>query len=232
MSEKEKTLTPWVVIQVLIFIVLVPFLPLIIAWQWGWWEAWFYALASILGFVISRYLAWRKNPDILAERGKFLQHDNPEPFDKILSPLLALAGGLIPVVAGLDARFGPTIEFEPVIKAISVVLLLAGYVLGSYALIENAFFSGMVRIQDDRGQHVIDTGPYSWVRHPGYSGAMITYIAVPFLLESLWAFIPVALAFIFLFMRTSLEDKALQEKLAGYQDYTRKVKYRLIPGIW
>jgi protein-S-isoprenylcysteine O-methyltransferase Ste14 len=90
----------------------------------------------------------------------------------------------------------------------------------------------MVRIQDDRGQHVIDTGPYSWVRHPGYSGAMITYIAVPFLLESLWAFIPVALAFIFLFMRTSLEDKALQEKLAGYQDYTRKVKYRLIPGIW
>jgi len=232
MSEKEKTLTPQVIILVLIFIVLVPFLPLLITWQWNWWEAWFYALVSILGFVISRYLAWRKTPDILAERGKFLQHDNPEPFDKILSPLLALAGGLIPIVAGLDARFGPVIEFGPVIKAISVGLFMAGYVLGSYALIANAFFSDMVRIQEDRDHHVINTGPYKWVRHPGYSSAMITYIAVPFLLESLWAFVPVALAFVFLFMRTSLEDNALQEKLEGYRGYTQEVKYRLIPGIW
>jgi protein-S-isoprenylcysteine O-methyltransferase Ste14 len=92
---------------------------------------------------------------------------------------------LIPIVVGLDARFGPVIEFGPVIKTISVVLLLAEYVLGSYALIKNAFFSDMVRIQEDRDHHVINTRPYKWVRHPGSSGAMITYIAVPFLLESL-----------------------------------------------
>jgi len=232
MSEKEKTLTPRVAILVFVFIILAPMLPILISWQWNWWEAWVYALGSILGFIISRYLAWRKNPDILAERGKFLQHDNPEPFDKILSPLLGLAGGLIPVVAGLDARFGPTIEFGPAIKALSVVLFVGGYVLGSYALIENRFFSGMVRIQDDRGQHVVDTGPYSWVRHPGYSGALITYIALPFLLESLWTFLPVTLTFIIIFVRTALEDKVLQEKLEGYQNYSQNIRYRLIPGIW
>jgi len=232
MSEKEKILTPRVAIQVLVFIVFIPMMPLIISWQWDWWEAWFYALVSSLGFIISRYLAWRRNPDILAERGKFLQHDNPEPFDKILSPLLGLVGGLIPIAAGLDTRFGLAVEFGLVVKAASVVLFLAGYVLGSYALIENTFFSGMVRIQEDRNQHVVNTGPYKWVRHPGYSGALITYIATPFLLDSLWTFVPVALSFVILFLRTALEDKTLQEKLEGYQTYTQKVKYRLIPGLW
>jgi protein-S-isoprenylcysteine O-methyltransferase Ste14 len=232
MSEKEKTLTPRLAIQVFVFIILAPMLPLIISWQWDWWEAWFYALASILGFVISRYLAWRRNPDILAERGKFLQHDNPEPFDKILSPLLALSGGLIPIAAGVDARFGPTVEFGWVIKILSVVLFLTGYIIGSYALIENRFFSGMVRIQEDRDQHVVNTGPYSWVRHPGYSGALITYIALPFLFESLWTFVPVALTFVIIFVRTALEDKTLQEKLEGYRGYAQKVRDRLIPGIW
>lgn len=232
MNKKEKKLTPLVIIQVFVFIFLVPFLPLLISWQWDWWEAWFYALVSILGFIISRYLAWRRNPDILAERSKFLQHDNPEPFDKILSPLLGLVGGLIPIAAGLDARFGLAVEFGLVVKAASVVLFLAGYVLGSYALIENAFFSGMVRIQEDRNQHVVNTGPYKWVRHPGYSGALITYIATPFLLESLWTFVPVALSFVILFLRTALEDKTLQVKLEGYREYAQKVRDRLIPGIW
>jgi protein-S-isoprenylcysteine O-methyltransferase Ste14 len=104
--------------------------------------------------------------------------------------------------------------------------------LGSYALIENRFFSGMVRLQEDRGQHVISTGPYGWVRHPGYSGALLTYIATPFLLDSLWSFIPVVLITIILFIRTALEDKTLQEKLSGYSGYAKKVRSRLIPGIW
>jgi len=232
MVEKEKVLTPRVAILVVVFIVLVPLLPLIIPWKWNWWEGWVYALASIFGFMLSRYLAWRKNPDIITERGKFLQHENTEPFDKLLSPLLGLTGGLIPITAGLDARFGLDVTFSPVVKALSVILFLVGYVIGSYALIENRFFSGMVRIQDDRGQHVISSGPYRWVRHPGYSGALLSYIATPFMLESLWTFIPVALTFIILCVRTALEDKTLQEKLEGYRSYAQKVRYRLIPGIW
>ena len=232
MSEKEILLTPRVVIKLVFFIVLIPMMPLIISWQWDWWEGWLYALCNILGFILSRYLAWHKNPDLLAERGKFGQHDNTEPFDKVLSPLMGLLGGTIPIVAGLEARFGTGFQLGTTIKLLSVLIYLSGWVLGSYALIENRFFSGMVRIQTDRGQHVIDTGPYRGVRHPGYSGALLTYIGTPFLLNSWWSIIPIALTIVLITLRTGLEDKTLQEKLEGYQIYTQKVRYRLIPGIW
>jgi protein-S-isoprenylcysteine O-methyltransferase Ste14 len=232
MSEQQKVLNPRIVILLIIFIVLVPLAPILISWRWDWWEAWVYGLVTILSFAISRYLAWRRNPDIITERGQFLQHDNPERFDQVLAPLLGLAGGLIPITAGLNARFGSLLHFSLTIKVLAVILFLLGMALGSYALIENRFFSGMVRLQEDRGQHVISTGPYGWVRHPGYSGALLTYIATPFLLDSLWSFIPVVLITIILFIRTALEDKTLQEKLSGYSGYAKKVRSRLIPGIW
>ena len=218
--------------MLIVFIVLIPFLPILIPWRWDWWEAWVYALGNILGFVISRYLTWRKNPDLLTERSHFLQHENPERFDQILAPLLSLASGFIPITAGLDARFGSLVQIGLGLKITAVIFFLAGMILASYALIENRFFSGMVRMQEDREQRVINTGPYHWLRHPGYSGALLTYIATPFLLGSLWTFIPVGLTFIVLFIRTALEDKTLQEKLPGYKAYTKEVHYRLIPGIW
>lgn len=232
MSDNKKILTPRVLIQLAIFIVFVPMSPILIPWRWDWWEAWVYALGTILGFVISRYLAWHRNPDILAERSKFLKYDNPERFDQVLAPLLGLSSGLIPIAAGLDARFGAAVQFSLAIKVLALLIFLAGMVLASYALIENRFFSGMVRLQEDRGQHVINSGPYRWIRHPGYSGGLLTYIATPFLLDSIWAFIPVGLTFIILVVRTAFEDKTLHEKLAGYREYAKVVPYRLIPGIW
>jgi protein-S-isoprenylcysteine O-methyltransferase Ste14 len=83
---------------------------------------------------------------------------------------MGLGSGLIPLVAGLDALFGWSPTFYLPVKILSLAIFLAGYVLGAYALIENRFFSGMVRIQTDRGQHVVSNGPYGWVRHPGYAG--------------------------------------------------------------
>ena len=232
MTEKERILNPRVVIIMLVFIVVVPMLPLIISWQWDWWEAWVYSGINILGFAISRFLAGRKNPDLLVERGKYLDHQNPEPFDKLLSPLLAVAGALMPIAAGLDMRFGPSASFGMVVKVVSLVVMVVGFALGSYALIANRFFSGMVRIQSDRGQHVVTGGPYRWVRHPGYAGALLSYLAAPFLLDSWWTMVPVFLSFVILFIRTALEDRTLQEKLAGYKDYAQDVRYRLIPGVW
>jgi len=232
MAEKEKVLTPRVVIMLLVFIVIVPMLPLLISWQWDWWEAWVYAGINVLGFAISRFLAGRKNPDLLVERGKYLDHQNPETFDKLLSPLLGIVGALMPISAGLDMRFGPSASFGMVVKVVSLVVMVLGFALGSYALIANRFFSGMVRIQSDRGQHVVTGGPYRWVRHPGYAGALLSYLAGPFLLDSWWMMIPVALSFLILFIRTALEDRTLQEKLAGYEEYAQNVRYRLIPGVW
>ena len=220
------------VILMLVFIVVIPILPLLISWHWNWWEAWVYAGINIIGFAISRMLAARRNPDILAERAKFLQHEDAKPFDKILSPLVGLGGGLIPITAGFDELFGWSGEFNLTVKMISLALILAGYMLGSYALIANRYFSGMVRIQTDRDHHVITGGPYRWIRHPGYSGALLSYILTPFLLDSWWIFVPVVFLIVTLFIRTYLEDKTLQNELDGYAEYAKSVKYRLIPCVW
>jgi protein-S-isoprenylcysteine O-methyltransferase Ste14 len=216
----------------LFFIVVIPLLPLLISWRWDWWEAWVYAAICILGFAISRALAARRHPDLLAERARFMQHENVKPWDRLLAPLVGLSGGLVPLVAGLDARFGWSPTFSLPVKIISLVIILAGYALASYALIENRFFSGMVRIQADRGQRVVSSGPYRWIRHPGYAGALLTYLVIPFLLDSGWAFLPAMLSNALLVIRTDLEDKTLQNELEGYRDYARRVSYRLLPGVW
>ena len=216
----------------LFFIVVIPFLPLLISWHWDWWEAWVYAILGILGFAISRLLAARRHPDLLAERARFMQHEDAKPFDKVLAPLAGLGGGLIPLVAGLDARFGWSPAFSMPVIIASLAVILAGYALASYALIENRFFSGMVRIQTDRGHEVVSSGPYRWLRHPGYAGGLLTYLATPFFLDSLWAFLPALFITIVLVIRTRLEDSTLQNELEGYREYARQVRYRLLPGVW
>jgi protein-S-isoprenylcysteine O-methyltransferase Ste14 len=232
MNPPQKIFSARVVLQLLIVLVLIPFLPLLITGRWNWWEAWGYAIISILGFVASRALALRRHPDLLSERTFSLQHENIRPWDKLLAPMVALGGGLIPLAAGLDAFSELSPIFSPGVKILALGLILAGYSLGSYALIENRFFSGVVRIQTERGHQVVSSGPYRWMRHPGYSGALITFLATPVLLDSLWAFLPAGLVAIILVLRTYLEDQFLQAELSGYRDYASRVRYRLLPGIW
>lgn len=231
-NDQKKRIPLQAVILMLFFIVVIPLLPLLISRRWNWWEAWAYAGISILGFAISRMLAARRHPDILYERARFLQHEDAKPFDKILSPLVGLGGGIIPIIAGLDELFQWSPVFSPTVKIISLIIILAGYTLASYALIENRFFSGMVRIQTDRNHEVVSGGPYRWVRHPGYAGSLITYPVIPLLLDSEWTFIPAVLLIIILVIRTYMEDNTLQQELPGYADYAQKVRYRLVPGVW
>ncbi len=228
----QKAFTPRVILMMVIFVVGIPFLPLLISWRWDWREAWAYVIIYILGFIASRALAARRHPDLLAERARYAQQEDAKAWDKYLSPMVGLGGGLIPLVAGLDMRFGWSPEFSPMLKILGLVLILVGYGLGTYALIENRFFSGMVRIQAERGHRVVSSGPYRWMRHPGYAGALLAYLATPLFLDSAWAFVPAALISIIVFVRTSLEDRTLQEELDGYREYANRIHYRLIPGIW
>jgi protein-S-isoprenylcysteine O-methyltransferase Ste14 len=232
MNNLQRTISPRVVVQVLFFIVVIPFLPLLISWRWDWWEAWVYAIIGILGFAISRVLVARRHPDLIAERARFMQHENAKSWDKLLALLLGLGGGLVLLVAGLDALFDWSPTFSLPVKILSLAIILAGYALGSYALIENRFFSGMVRIQTDRGHQVVSSGPYRWMRHPGYAGALLTYLATPLFLDSYWAFLPTVFITILLIIRTGLEDRFLQDELKGYRDYAGRVRYRLLPGVW
>ena len=232
MTKQQVKISRRVIVLMLFFVVAVPFLPLLISWRWGWWEAWAYALMCILGFAVSRGLVARRHPDLLAERARFLRHEDAASFDKVLAPLVGLGGGLLPLVAGLDALLDGSPAFGAPVKIASLVMILAGYALGAYALLENRFFSGMVRIQTDRGHCVVSTGPYRWVRHPGYAGGLLTYLATPVFLDAAWAYLPAAFLTIALVIRTHLEDRTLQDQLEGYRDYAGRVRYRLLPGVW
>ena len=232
MIKNEKVFMPRLILQLVVFILVVPFFPLLLSGRWNWWEAWFYALVYILTFVISRALAARRSPDILKERGKFMDHADTQPWDKILAPLVGLGGGLLPLAVGLESRFGSQPVFSLGLKLSAITLFLAGMIWASAALIENSFFSGTVRLQKERGQKVIASGPYAVMRHPGYSGALLTYLSTPILLESWWAFLPAVFLLVVLVLRTFLEDRFLQENLPGYKEYAARVRYRLLPGVW
>ena len=232
MNSQRKGISPRAIVLMLFFVALIPLSPLLISLRWDWWEAWVYAIVCIFGFAISRLLAARRHSDLLAERARFMQHENAKPWDRVLAPMVGLGGAFVPLVAGFDALFHWSPAFSFPVKTLALAIMLVGYALASYALIENRFFSGIVRIQVDRGHQVVSSGPYRWVRHPGYAGALLAYLATPLFLDSQWAFLPAVLITILLAVRTYMEDRVLQEELLGYRDYAKRVHYRLLPGVW
>jgi len=129
-------------------------------------------------------------------------------------------------------RFGWARDLSIAWHVAGAVVLVAGLGLSAWAMIANAYFSTAVRIQSDRGHTVCSTGPYRFVRHPGYVGFILQALGVPILLGSLWALISGITATVLMIIRTSLEDRMLQAELPGYQDYVQKVRYRLVHGIW
>ena len=136
------------------------------------------------------------------------------------------------VIAGFDFRFGWSAGIPPAVQVVALVVAALGYALGTWAMAVNAFFSLVVRIQDDRGHTVASSGPYRYVRHPGYLGTVVFELVTPLMLGSWWALIPGGLGALLMVIRTALEDRDLQAELAGYDEYARKVRYRLLPGVW
>ncbi len=199
----------------------------------NWAMAWLYVGVMIAIGLISRMIVIRTSPDLIAERSKFLKAEGIKAWDKVLAPGVAVVGPVLMwIVAGLDLRFGWLPNIPIVLQIVALLLVVLGYALITWALAVNRFFSSVVRIQTDRGHTVITTGPYRFVRHPGYSGIIISYLATPVALGSLWALIPAGLTVLLLVVRTALEDSTLQSELEGYKDYTQQTGYRLLPGIW
>ncbi len=198
-----------------------------------WWEAWAYAANAMIVLISSRALLILKNPDLAQERLEAGQKENVKPWDKILMPLTAIYLPLISwVVAGLDDRFGWSPDLPDTIQVIALAVISLGGTIGTWAMITNRFFSSHVRIQTDRGHTVVNNGPYRIVRHPGYAGGIISWIAAPIFFSSYWIIIPTLFAISGSILRTKLEDQILQEELPGYKEYARSVPYRLVPGIW
>ncbi len=212
--------------------------PLPIVGRWDWWPGWVYAAIMILSAIVSRGLAARHNPGILAERANSLKAKGAKEWDKKLVPFAAMLGPLlILIISSLDVRFGwsPALSnsgWLGWIQLAALVVLALATALGDWAFVENTFFSGIVRIQTERGHHVIDAGPYGYVRHPGYVSAIWTFLVTPLLFGSLWGLVPALITCALFVLRTALEDKTLQAELPGYKEFTQKTRYRLFPGIW
>ena len=136
------------------------------------------------------------------------------------------------VIAGLDHRFGWTSWIGVMAQISALVVCCLSYALAVWATASNAYFSQIVRIQTERGHEVATGGPYRFVRHPAYTGTILTSLAIPILLASWWAFAVGVLAALLMILRTILEDRTLQAELPGYPEYAHRVRYRLVPGVW
>lgn len=219
-------------VRLVIVVLVVPMLPLLITREWGWWQAWLYMAVGVLGFLLSRAAVALRHPDLLKERAEWSTQEGVAAWDRWLAPLMALGSSLPAVAAALERLWGDPRALGVVVNSAGFALMLSSYGLGTYAMLHNRFFSGHVRIQRERDHHVVSSGPYSWVRHPGYAGTLLYLVGVPLLLDSGWAWIPTACMVGVTVLRTSLEDRFLQAELPGYGAYARTVRYRLVPRVW
>jgi protein-S-isoprenylcysteine O-methyltransferase Ste14 len=168
--------------------------------------------------------------ELIAERGQ--PGENVKGWDRLLATLMGLPTLAVPIVAGLDERFRWSPQLAPLIHLTGLSLFALGQGLFSWAMASNPYFSTAVRIQMDRGHTVATSGPYRYVRHPGYAGFALSSLGTSLGLGSLWAIIPAGVVVCLLVVRTALEDRTLQGELPGYRDYAQRVRYRLFPGIW
>ena len=232
--ESHPNLVAGILIRLATIVIVLAFnaaLLFLAAGRFNWLWAWVYLGICLASMAVHGVFMLRTNPGTIAERGRgFGQMKN---WDRIVSSLWGLALYLaLPLVAGLDEQYHWSGPLGVAWHIAGAIVLALGLALAGWAMIANAYFSTAVRIQSDRGHTVCRTGPYRFVRHPGYMGFLLQSLGTPFLLGSLWALIPGIVAVLLVIVRTSFEDHILRAELEGYPDYMQEVRYRLIPGIW
>jgi protein-S-isoprenylcysteine O-methyltransferase Ste14 len=197
----------------------------------NWDAAWVYLAVYVGVLVLNAALIIPRHADLLAERAKV--GENAKGWDRIL---VTFVGLIMPMAAfltaGLDIRNGWTSDLGSGMQIGSLIITILGFALVTWSMVSNRFFSGVVRIQTDRGHTVATGGPYAIVRHPGYVGMIAFNVGIPLLLGSLVALIPAVINVGLFVLRTALEDRTLQRELPGYSDYAQRTRYRLMPSVW
>jgi protein-S-isoprenylcysteine O-methyltransferase Ste14 len=196
-----------------------------------WPAAWvLLATMAILGLGSGLWLA-RADPALLAERMRpMMQNDQPAA-DKKFMVVFGCAALAWLIVIGLDARYHAS-DVPMALQVLGWAMLVLCVGVMMWVMRENSFAAPVVKLQTERGHRVVSTGPYTWVRHPMYSGTALFFVGVPLLLGS-WLGVAMSPLFIVLFaIRASIEERALIAGLPGYAAYTARVRYRLVPGLW
>ena len=194
------------------------------------WRAWLYIGVYLVGSFISGFLLLKKVPGLLNQRGKIQEGTKKWDMLVILMYFL-LAIVVTPLIAGLDERFAISPLSFP-LAYVGLGLYVLSVFLSIWPMPHNPFFEGTVRIQKESGHKVIQTGPYRLVRHPGYLGMLFGSLPIPFAFGSALSLVPAGVMVLLVLIRTYCEDRTLMTELEGYREYSRKVRYRLIPWIW
>ncbi len=194
-----------------------------------WPMAWAYLGVFM---VVNLTSAWVVDPELLLEE-RGIGKEGRKRWDVILLSFYGIFIALgSPIVAGFDRRYGWSPVFPLWLQIFTLVIYILGWALNIWAMACNKYFSKVVRIQTERGHTTVTSGPYRYVRHPGYVGAILFNLGTPIILGSLWTILPAWIGALLILLRTGLEDRTLQRELEGYAAYAERVRYRLLPGVW
>jgi protein-S-isoprenylcysteine O-methyltransferase Ste14 len=193
-----------------------------------YWQGWIYFSSFIFLALFTMLIL---PPGLSTER--MSPGGNVKKWDYVFIALYTPLNFLIPFICAYDAnKLNWSNVFPPIANLMAAFIVVTATALTVWSTWTNQYFSGMVRIQKDRGQKVIQDGPYKIVRHPGYFGGVVLYTFLPLLLNSVLGYAGSLLLIIAFFIRTYLEDITLKNELEGYMEYTKKVRKRLIPFVW
>jgi protein-S-isoprenylcysteine O-methyltransferase Ste14 len=197
----------------------------------NWPEAWLYlALAAAISFGAGSWMA-RNDPALLAERLRSPFQREQKPWDKaVMAVMMALWIGWL-VVMGLDVRYHWS-DVPTILKAAGFVLIVLGSYVVGLTFKANSYAAPVVKIQTGRGHAVATSGPYAYVRHPMYAGALFFFVGVPVLLGSWWGLAAAPALVLIIALRAVLEERTLAAELDGYADYAARVRYRFVPYLW
>ena len=196
-----------------------------------WPAAWLFLATTIIGGFASGLWFASRDPGLLEERMNPMMQEGQPAADKVFMLVFGACGLIWFVLMGLDRRWHGS-DLHPALQAFGYLLLLTAFALILRVARENSFAAPVVKIQAERGQRVIDTGPYAIVRHPMYSGAVLYFVSVALLLGSRWGLLASPIFLVLFAVRSRLEEHTLLAGLSGYADYTTRVRYRLVPGLW
>jgi protein-S-isoprenylcysteine O-methyltransferase Ste14 len=204
-------------------LLLILFLP---AGTFAFWEAWVYLAILLIPMSLVMLYLLKNAPELLERRMRIKEKQAEQRLIIKLSFIPFLLAFILP---GLDQRFGwSNVPLALVVAA--EITVFTGYLIFFLVIKENQFASRVIEVE--KGQKVIDSGPYRWVRHPMYLGAILMYVTSPLALGSYWALIPAVFIIPILIARILNEESVLTKDLAGYAEYKLKTRYRLLPGIW
>jgi len=219
----------WSIRETMGLVMFVPFLfwP---AGTWNWPMAWALIVVTAMWIIGTAIVTIPRHPELLAERVG--PRKGAKGWDTAILGVIGVMMLAKLAVAGLDIRFGWTGGLPLWAEIAGLVAAMVGYGLVVWATGSNAFFSQVVRIQTERGPTVVTGGPYQFVRHPSYIGMMLAELGTSAMLGSWLALIPGGISAALIILRTVLEDRILLAELAGYKEFAKNTRYRLVPGVW